>query len=81
MAKFGLHFGSTPSQVFEGKEIVRDGEFVSVLDENGDMTASVRLQPGQSIRKMTDAEVAEYSTPHVSRTHSMSRGGPQSWMG
>jgi hypothetical protein len=80
MSKFGLYYGSKPSQVYEGKELVRDGEFISVLDENGDITASVRLQPGQSVRKMTDGEVAEHEAPHVSRTHSMSRGGPQSWM-
>lgn len=86
MSKFGVFYGGSakPAQVFEGRELSFEGEYVKIIGQDGACEGVIRLQPGQVVRKMTEAdEAAARSTSRPSprlQSDAPFVGGEHGWM-
>lgn len=69
MTKFGVFYGGSakPSQVFEGRELSYEGEYVRIIGQDGTCEGVIRLHPGGIVRKMTEAD-EEAQQRQASRT-------------
>ena len=81
MSKFGVFQGASnrAMQVFEAHEMLRDREFVNFLDKEGALVATVNLGPGQSVRKMTAADISQAENEHSSGMSRRSQTEPGVW--
>lgn len=84
MAKFGLYFNAKPCQVYEGDNLIQDGDMVRVIDEAKKVVAVINLPRGARICKINEQEAQQFeqpSQPLVSRLGGRRSAGPHSWMG